>query len=84
MKTTPIRKKFVPGALGAAIAGVTAPALLFLGTGTAQAIPNIGEHHATTITTQRPGHVAIQVAPPLVSPPRVWGQYSSPAFILDD
>ena len=78
MNTTSNRKRFVAGALGAAIAGMAAPALLFLGAGTAQALPD----NATTITTQRPGHVSIQVSPPLVSPPLVWGQYSSPPFYV--
>jgi hypothetical protein len=35
-------------------------------------------------TTQRPGHVAIQAEPPDVSPPRIWGPFSSPMFILGD
>lgn len=33
---------------------------------------------------QRPGHAAIQVEPPVVSPPKVWGPSSSPLFILGD
>jgi hypothetical protein len=84
MSTTSIRKRFVAGTLGAAIAGMAAPALLFLGAGTAQATPDIREHKATTITTQRPGHVAIQVEPPLVSPPLVWGPFPSLEALLDD
>ncbi|MDT5049689.1 MAG: hypothetical protein QOG75_5587 [Mycobacterium sp.] len=82
MNTTPIGKKFVAGAIGAAIAGMAAPPLLFLGTGIAQAVPDVTERTATTITTQRPGHVAIQVKPPHVSPPLVWGPFSSPLYIL--
>jgi hypothetical protein len=82
MNTTPIGKKFVASAIGAAIAGTAAPALLFLGKGIAQAVPDVTERTATTITTQRPGHVAIQVKPPHVSPPRVWGPFSSPLYIL--
>lgn len=35
-------------------------------------------------TTQRPGHVAIHAEPPVVSPPRVWGPFSSPLFLLGD
>jgi hypothetical protein len=35
-------------------------------------------------TTQRPGHVAIQAEPPVVSPPRVWGPFSVPLPILGD
>jgi hypothetical protein len=82
MNTTPIRERFVTGTVGAAIAGVATPALLFLGTGIAQAVPDVTERTATTITTQRPGHVAIQVKPPHVSPPLVWGPFSSPLYIL--
>jgi hypothetical protein len=82
MNTTPIGKKFVAGAIGAAIAGMAAPALLLFGTGIAQAVPDVTERTATTITTQRPGHVAIQVKPPHVSPPLVWGPFSSPLYIL--
>ena len=74
-------KSFVAGSV-AAIAGVVTPALLFLGTGIAQATPDTIERTATTITTQRPGHVAIQVKPPHVSPPLVWGPFSSPLYIL--
>jgi len=82
MNTTTIRKRFVAGALGAAIAGMVAPALLFLGAGTAQARPDISEHNATTITTQRAGHVAIKVAPQIVSPPLVWGPFRSLEALL--
>lgn len=84
MITTSIRKRFIAGAMGAAITGMAAPALLFLGAGTAQAMPNISEHNATTITTQRASHIAIQVAPPLVSPPHVWGPFSSVEVLLAD
>lgn len=35
-------------------------------------------------TTQRPGHVSIHTTPPVVSPPKVWGSYTSPMFILGD
>lgn len=84
MNTTSIRKRFIAGAMGAAIAGMAAPALLFLGVGTAQAMPNISEHNATTITTQHPGHIAIRVAPPLVSPPHVWGPFASLELLLAD
>lgn len=77
MNTTPICKRFVTGAVGAAIAGVATPALLFLGAGTAQAAQDV-----TTI--QRPGHVSIKAEPPRVSPPRVWGPFTSPLPILGD
>jgi hypothetical protein len=84
MNTTSNRKRFVAGALGAAIAGMAAPALLFLGAGTAQAMPDISEHNATASTIQRPGHVAIQVAPEPVSPPLVWGPFLSLEDLLAD
>lgn len=85
MITTPIRKRIIAAAIGAAIAGIAAPALsLFLDAGTAQAMPTISEHNATTITTQRASHIAIQVAPPLVSPPHVWGPFSSVDALLAD
>jgi hypothetical protein len=81
MNITDVRKRFAAGAIGAAIA---APALLFLGTGIAQATPDFTERSATTITTQRPGHIAIQVEPALVSPPMVWGPFDSPLYIIGD
>jgi hypothetical protein len=83
MNTTSNRKTFVAGGLGAAIVGMAAPALLFLGAGTAQAMPDISEHNATS-TIQRPGHVAIQVAPAPVSPPLVWGPFPSLEDLLAD
>jgi hypothetical protein len=95
MNTTRIYKRVVTGAVGAAIAGAAAPALLFLGAGTAQAVP-VSERgpvaiidgslpHVPTIITQRaPGHVSIKAVPPLVSPPLVWGAFDSPAAIVGD
>jgi hypothetical protein len=41
MTTTHTHTKFLTGAVGAAIATMAAPALLLLGTGTAQATPDI-------------------------------------------
>lgn len=82
MNTTPNRKKF---AVGAAIASMAAPALLFLGTGIAQAAQTtVGplEHHATVTTTQSPGHVLIQTEPEEVTPPLVWGPFSNPLEII--
>jgi hypothetical protein len=84
MNTTSNRKRFIAGAMGAAITGIAAPALLFLGAGTAQAMPAVSEANASTITTQRPGHIAIQVAPPLVSAPHVWGPFPSLEVLLAD
>jgi hypothetical protein len=95
MRTTPTRKRFITGAVGAAIAGMAAPALLFLGAGTAQAVP-VSERgpvaiidgslpNVPTINTHRqPGHVSIKAVPPLVSPPLVWGAFDSPAPIVGD
>lgn len=65
----------VAGAAAAAIAA--AP-----GASAASTATTVDSGRATT--TQRPGHVAIQAEPPLVSPPRVWGPFSSPLPILDD
>jgi hypothetical protein len=42
--TTDTRTKFLTAAVGAAIATMAAPALLVLGAGTAQAIPDISAH----------------------------------------
>jgi hypothetical protein len=82
MNTTPIRKRL---AVGAAIAGMAAPALLFLGTGIAQAAQAsqdvVTEHGGATIT-QRPGHVAIYAEPHEVSSPLVWGPFASVLPIL--
>jgi hypothetical protein len=85
MNTTNTRKRIVTGAVGAAIASMAAPALLFLAAGTAQAAQPtqdvVTEHGGATIT-QRPGHVAIYAEPQPVSPPLVWGPFSSPLYIL--
>ncbi|HEX2213801.1 MAG TPA: hypothetical protein VHH12_10200 [Mycobacterium sp.] len=35
-------------------------------------------------TTQRPGHVSIYAEPPVVSPPKIYGPFSSPLFLLGD
>jgi hypothetical protein len=82
MTTTPNRKKL---AVGTAIVGMAAPALLFLGTGIAQAAQSPAgplEHHASVTTIQTPGHVLIQTEPERVSPPLVWGPFSSPLPII--
>ena len=81
MPTTFNHKRFI---VRAAIAAMAAPTLLFLGAGTAQALPDISENNATTITTQRDGHIAIQVAPGVVSPPLVWGPFPSLEDLLAD
>jgi hypothetical protein len=81
MNTTKIRNTFAASVVGAAI--VAAPALVLIGAGTAQAASNFDPHAATTVTTQHPGHIAIQVEQP-VSAPIVWGQYDSPTYILED
>ena len=82
MNTTKIRNTFAASVVGAAI--VAAPALLLIGAGTAQAASNLDVHAATTIITQHPGHVAVQVEPAPVSAPIVWGQYDSPSYIQED
>ncbi|HVQ49255.1 MAG TPA: hypothetical protein VMS92_04330 [Mycobacterium sp.] len=78
-------KNIVAGGI-AGIAAVVAPALLFLGGGTAQAAQPaqdvISEHGGATIT-QRPGHIAIYAEPQEVSPPLVWGPFSSVVPILE-
>jgi hypothetical protein len=51
--TTHTRTKFAV-AVGAAIAGATAPALLFLGSGTAQALPELGERGTVAIIDHLP------------------------------
>lgn len=82
MITNRTHKRIVSGVVGAAIA---APALLFIGTGTAGAVGEVDGRHATTTTTQRaPGHIAIHVAPAEVSAPRVWGAFDSPVYIVSD
>ncbi len=78
MNTISMRKRIVTGIVGAAIAGAAAPALLFLGAGTA------GAAATTTFTHRAPGHVSIHVEPEAVSAPLVWGAYDSPAPILAD
>lgn len=85
MNTTSTRKRIVSGIVGAAIAGAAAPALLFLGAGTAGAVADVEEGRGTTTVTHRaPGHVAIHVVPPVVSAPLVWGAYDSPIPIIAD
>ena len=53
MTTTHTRTKFAV-AVGAAIAGVAAPALLFLGAGTAQAIQDVSERGGIAIIDDLP------------------------------
>src|SRR5688572_17144678 len=53
MTTTHVRTKFAV-AVGAAIAGAAAPALLFLGAGTAQAVQDISERGAVAIIDNLP------------------------------
>jgi hypothetical protein len=65
----------IAGAAAAAIAAAPAASA-------ASVTTTIDSGGATTI--QRPGHVAIQAEPPLVSPPRIWGSFSSPLPILGD
>jgi hypothetical protein len=81
MNTARTARKFVTGAVGAAIAGMAAPALLFLAAGTAQAAQVVTEHGGATIT-QSPGHVAIYAEPQEVTPPIVWGPFPSVEAII--
>lgn len=53
MTTTHLRTKFIVAA-GAAIAGAAAPALLFLGAGTAQAIQDISQRGGIAIINDLP------------------------------
>ncbi len=63
------------GAVAAAIAAAPGAAAASVTTAT--------DALGSTIT-QRPGHVSIHTTPPVVSPPKVWGSYSSPLFVLGD
>jgi hypothetical protein len=66
---------FGAGAVAAAIASAPGAA--------ASSVTTTHDSGGST-TTQRPGHVSIHAEPPVVSPPQVWGSYSSPLFILGD
>ena len=65
------------GAGAAAAAVASAPAA-------SAANPTTTHDSGGVTTTQRPGHVAIYAEPPQVSPPKVWGPFSSPLFLLGD
>lgn len=93
--TTLVRKGFAAVAVGAGLFGIAAP--LAVGIQSAHAAPKDRtpahvvvdqdtplHRHATTTTTHRSGHVAVHVQPPLVSPPLVWGAFSSPDAIVGD
>jgi hypothetical protein len=81
MNTTRTQQRVVTAAIGAAIAGMAAPALLFLGAGTGHAAQVVTEHGAATIT-QSPGHVAIYTKPQEVTSPIVWGPFPSVEAII--
>jgi len=66
---------FGAGALAVALASAPAAAAASTVTSTNTDRTNI---------TQRPGHVAIEVLPPDVRPPMIWGPSSSPMFLLGD
>jgi hypothetical protein len=86
MNTTNTRKRIVTGAVGAAIASMAAPVLLFLAAGTAQAgqpTQDIVTEHGGATITQRPGHIAIYAEPQLVTPPLVWGPFPSVLSLLE-
>jgi hypothetical protein len=65
------------GAGAVAVALASAP-------GAVAANPTNTHDSGAATTTHRPGHVSIYTEPPLVSPPQVWGSYSSPLFVLGD
>ncbi len=65
------------GAGAAAAAIASAPVAAAAG-------PTTTHESGGTTTTQRPGHVSIHAEPAPVSPPRVWGPFSSPLFLLGD
>jgi hypothetical protein len=66
MNTTHIRTKSVTAALGAALAAVAAPALLFLGAGTAHAIQDVNDiiDPGSTVGIEDPG-----IRPPMIIDP---------------
>ena len=64
-------------------AGAAAAAIASAPAATA-ATPTTTHDSGGATTTQRPGHVAIHAEPPQVSPPQVWGPFSSPWFLLND
>ena len=75
MKFSHIATLVITGAAAAAIA--TAPAASAASTGVAAAPTG------ATIT-QRDGHVHIHATPPPVSEPRSYGDFASPAHLLDN
>ena len=75
MKMRYIATVFMTGAAAAAIAA--APSAFAAATPITSA-----DTESSTTLNQRPGHVAIQVAPPSVSDARSYGQFSSPAPFL--
>ncbi len=77
MNTKPRTLALLIGAGAVAAAVASAP-------GAAATSATTTHESAGTTTTQRPGHVSIYTEPPVISPPQVWGPFSSPAFILGD
>jgi hypothetical protein len=87
MSTNSKTTRIIAGTVGAAVVSIAAPALLFIGAGSAQAAPavdNAPTAHSTTSIIERPGHVAIETHPYPVTPPMVWGPFSSVRELLDD
>lgn len=69
----------------AVVVGTGAVALAVAAAPAASAASTTSTHDSGPVTTtQRPGHVSIYVEPPNVSPPRIWGPFSSPLFLLGD
>ena len=65
------------------VAAAAAAAIAVAPGASAASVTTTVDSGSATIT-QRPGHVAIQANPPDVSPPSIWGPFSSPHFILGD
>ena len=78
--TMNIKLRYLATVLGA---GAVAAAIVSAPGAAAASVTTTRDSGGAT-TTERPGHVAIHAEPPMVSPPRVWGSFSSPLFILGD
>ena len=69
----------------AMVVGMGVVAVAVAAAPTAAAASTTSTHDSGPVTTtQRPGHVSIYAEPPTVSPPKIWGPFSSPLFLLDD
>ena len=69
----------------AMVVGMGAVAAAIASSPAASAASTTSTHDSGAVTTtQRPGHVSIYAEPPVVSPPKIWGPFSSPLFLLGD